>query len=145
VGGAGHRGHSLDERVQERAATHIGQLAGVIQLPEHRHRVSGLPPVGQPQRGPPDRPMRWPVEVGLLQHGGDLDQQPTGGQDRAQHRLLGFQVVRRLPVGLGHRTQPAPCRRRSAFGSGHRRGRRVPLPRRFGWGVGRWASRICLT
>jgi hypothetical protein len=38
----------------------------------------------------------WPVEVGLLEHAGDLGQQLPGGQDRAQHRLFGFQAMRRL-------------------------------------------------
>jgi hypothetical protein len=54
--------------------------------------------------------------------------------------------VRRLPVGYGHRPQPAPSRPGARVGSGHRRGR-LPLPRRrrCGWGGGRCWSRICLT
>jgi hypothetical protein len=47
VAGVGHGGHGLDQGVQERAAAHIGQLAGVVKLPQHGHRVGGLPPVGQ--------------------------------------------------------------------------------------------------
>jgi hypothetical protein len=49
------------------------------------------------------------------------------------------------PVGFGDRAQAAPGRRLAGFGSGHRRGRRGPLPRRRGWGGGRCWSRICLT
>jgi hypothetical protein len=133
VAGIGHRWHGLDQGMQERPAAHVGQLAAVAQLPQHRHRVGGLAPVGQPQHGPPDGPMGGSVEVDLLEHGGDLDPQPPTRQNRSQHRLLGLQVVRRLSVGLGHRTQPAPGPRRAGFGSGHRRGRRTPLPR-LRWG-----------
>ena len=129
VAGVGHGGHGLDEGVEERAAAHIGQLAAVVQLPQHGYRVGGLAPVGQAQQGPPDGPVGWPVEVGLLEEGGDLGQQPPGGQDRPEDGLLGFEVVRWLPVGVGHRAQPAPGRLLAGFGSGHRRGLRGPLPR----------------
>ena len=80
--------------------------------------------------------MGGPVEVGLLEHGGDLGQQPPGGQDGAEDGLLGFQVVRWLPVGFGHRAQPAPGRWPARFGAGHRRGLRGPLPRRREAGCG---------
>jgi hypothetical protein len=75
VPGIGHRGHGLYEGMQERAAAHVSQLAAVVQLPEHSHRVGGFTPVSQPQYGPPDRPVRGPVEVGLLNQDGDLAQQ----------------------------------------------------------------------
>jgi hypothetical protein len=67
VGGVGHGGHGLDEGVQERPAAHVSQLAAVIQLPEHGHRVGGLAAVGQPQHRPPDGPVGGPVEVGFLE------------------------------------------------------------------------------
>ena len=136
MAGVGHGGHGLDEGVEERAAADIGQLAAVVQLPQHGDRVGGLVAVGQAEHGPPDGPMGGPVEVGLLEEGGDLGQQPPGGQDRPEDGLLGFQVVGRLPVGFGHRAQPAPGRRGARFGSGHRRGLRAPLPRALGLGCG---------
>jgi hypothetical protein len=146
VGGVGHGGHGLDQGVEERAAAHIGQLAAVIQLPEHGHRVGGLAPVGQSQQGPPDGSVGGPVEVGFLDQGGDLAQQPPGGQDRPEHGLLGLQVVRWLLVGRGHRPQAAPGGLLARLGSSHRRGVRAPLPRRrCGWGGGRCWSRTCLT
>ena len=77
------------------------QLAAVIQLPEHGHGVGGLASVGQPQHGSPDGPVGGPVEVGFLQEGGDLGQQPARGQDRSEYGLLSLQVVRRHV--LGHR------------------------------------------
>jgi hypothetical protein len=82
VAGIGHGGHRLNEGVEEGAAAHIGQLAAVVQLPQHRHRVGGLAAIGQPQQGPPYRPVRRAVEVGLLEQAGDLGQQPPRGQDR---------------------------------------------------------------
>jgi len=110
VAGMGHRRHRLDQRVQERAAADVGQLAAVVELPQHGHRVGRLAAVGQAQHRPPDGAVGGPVEVDLLKKGGDLDQQPPSGQDRPQHRLLGFQVVRWLPVGFGHWSQAAPGR-----------------------------------
>ena len=137
VAGVGHGGHGLNEGVEERAAAHIGQLPAVVQLPQHGHRVGGLIPVGQAEHGPPDGPMGGPVEVGLLEDGGDLSQQPPGRQHRAEDGLFGFQVVGWLPVGCGHRAQAAPARPRARVGSGHRRGLRAaapPPPLRLGWG-----------
>jgi hypothetical protein len=146
VAGVGDGGDGLDQGVQEGAAADVGQLAGVVQLPQHRHRVGGLAAVGQPQDGPPDGSMGRPVEVGLLEDGGDLDEQPPRCQDCSKHRLLGFQVVRWLPVGWRHRAQAAPVCPWAWPGSGHRRGLRAPLPRRrCGGGGGRCWSRICLT
>jgi hypothetical protein len=72
VAGIRHRGHGLDEGVQERAAAHIGQLAGVVQFPEQGHGVGGLALVGQAEHGPPDGPVSGPVEVGFLDQDGDL-------------------------------------------------------------------------
>jgi hypothetical protein len=142
VAGIGHRRHGLNQGVQERAAPDVGQLAGLLQLSQHSYGVGRLAAVGQAQDRPPDGPMGWPIQVGLLEQRGDLGQQPPGGQDRPQHRLLSFQVVRWLPVGLGHRAQAAPGR---PLRPGHRRGLRGPLPRRRDLGAGlRW-SRICLT
>ena len=146
VAGVGHGGHGLDEGVQERAAAHIGQLAAVVQLPQHGDRVGGLAPVGQAQHGPPDGPVGGPVEVGLLEDGGDLGQQPPGGQDRAEHGLFGLQVVRWLPVGCrapgaGGPWPPAGAARLSVIGAacgGH-------SPAAGAVGVGRCWSRICLT
>jgi hypothetical protein len=131
--------------MEERTAPHIGQLTGVTQLPQHGHRVGGLTSIGQAKHGPPDRPMGWPVEVGLLEHSGDLGQQPSGGQDGPEDGLLGLKVVRWLPVGVGHRSQPSPGRWPARFRAGHRRGLRGPLPRRRDAGVGRRWSRMCLT
>jgi hypothetical protein len=102
VAGVGHGGDSLDQGVEERAPAHIRQLAGVLQLPEHSHRIGRFAPVGQAQHRPPDGPVRWPVEVGFLEHGGDLGKQPPRRQDGPEHGFLGLQVVRRLV--LGHRT-----------------------------------------
>ena len=79
VAGIGHRGDGLNEGVQEGAAAHIGQLAAVIQLPQHRHGVGGLAAVGQPEHRAPDGPVGRPVEVGFLKEGGDLDQQSPAG------------------------------------------------------------------
>ena len=110
VAGVGHGGHGLDQGVQERAATHVGQLAAVVQLPEHGHRVGRLSAVGQAEHGPPDGPMGGPVEVGLLEEGGDLGQQLPRGEDRPEHGLLGLQVVRWLTIAGGHRAQAAPGR-----------------------------------
>ena len=110
VAGVGHGGHGLDQGVQERAAADIGQLAGVVQLPQHGDRVGGLAAVGQAEDGSPDGPMGGPVEVGLLEDGGDLGQQPPGGQDRAEHGFLGLEVVGWLLVGCGHRSERSPGR-----------------------------------
>jgi|GEM_PF-5036177 hypothetical protein len=149
VAGVGHGGHGLNEGVEERAAAHIGQLAAVVELPEHGHRVGRLVPVGQPEHGSPDGSVGGPVEVGLLEHGGDLVQQPSGRQDGAEDGLFGFLVVGRLLVGFGHWPQPSPGGLLARLGWGHRRGLRGALPRRrCGWRggvVGRWVSRICLT
>jgi hypothetical protein len=103
VAGVGHGGHGLNEGVQERATAHISQLAAVVQLPQHGHRVGGLAPVGQPKDGSPDGPMRWPIEVDLLDQGGDLGQQPPRGEHRPEDGLLGLQVVGWRPVGPRHR------------------------------------------
>ena len=54
--------------------------------------------------------MGGPVEVGFLEEGGDLGQQPPRGEDRPEHGLLGLQVVRWLTIGGGHRAQAAPGR-----------------------------------
>jgi hypothetical protein len=78
VAGIRHRGHGRNQGVQEGSTADIGQLAGVVQLPQHSHRVGRLAPVGQPQHGPPDDPMGGPVEVGLLEDG-DLGQQLSSG------------------------------------------------------------------
>jgi hypothetical protein len=147
VTSVGHGGHGRNEGVEERAAAHIGQLPAVIQLPEHGDGVGGLVPVGQVEHGPPDGPVGRPVEVGLLEQGGDLCQQPPGGQHGAEDGLFGLQVVGWLPVGIGYRTQAVPGCPRALVGCGHRRGLRAPpLPRRrCGLGGGRWESRICLT
>jgi len=99
VAGVGHSGHGRNEGVEERAAADIGQLPAVVQLPEHGDGVGGLVPVGQVEHGPPDGPMGGPVEVGLLQEGGDLSQQLPRGQDRPEHGLFRFQVVGWCPVG----------------------------------------------
>jgi hypothetical protein len=99
VAGVGHGGHGGNEGVEERAAAHIGQLPAVIQFPQHGDRVGGLAAVGQVEHGPPDGPMGGPVEVGLLDEGGDLCQQPSGGQHGAEDGLFGLQVVRGLAVG----------------------------------------------
>ena len=99
VAGVGHGGHGLDQGVEERATAHIGQLAAVIQLPQHGDGVGGLVPVGQVEHRPPDRPMGGPVEVGLLEDGGDLGQQLPGRQHGAEDGLFGLQVVGGLAVG----------------------------------------------
>ena len=150
VARVGHRGDGLDQGVQERAAAHVGQFAAVVQLPQQGDGVGGLAPVGQAQHGPPDGPVGGPVEVGLLEEGGDLAQQPPRSQDRPEHGLLSLQVVRWLAVRLGHRTQAAPGRPRARTSLRHgrlpragRRGLRAPLPRRCG-GVVCW-SMTCLT
>jgi hypothetical protein len=137
VGGVGHGGHGRNQGVQEGSTAHIGQLAGVVELTQHGHRIGRLALVGQAQEGPPDGPMGWPVEVGLLEHAGDLGQQLPGSQDRAEHGLLSFEVVRRLLVRFGHRAQAVSGGRPARLCPGHRRGRRVPLPRRRDWGAGR--------
>ena len=136
VAGVGNCGDGLDQGVEEGAAAHVRQLAAVVELPEHGDRVGGLAPVGQAQDGPPDGAMGGPVEVGLLEQGGDLDQQPPGGQDRAQDGLLGLQVVGRLrarvpgaagPGGCACRAQPwssPPPSRRGAGGRPSGPGRR---------------------
>jgi hypothetical protein len=64
VAGVGHRGHGLDQGVQERAAADIGQLPAIVQLPEHGDGVGGLAAVGEAQHGSPDGPVGGPVEVG---------------------------------------------------------------------------------
>jgi hypothetical protein len=145
VAGVGHGGYSLHEGVEERTSAHVGQLAGVVQLPEQGDRVGGLAAVGQAQHGPPDGSVGWPVEVGLLEDGSDVLEQPPGRQERAEDGLFCFQVVRWRPVRLGHGPQVAPGRRPAPIGSGHRRGLRGPLPRRRDLGVGRRWSRMCLT
>jgi hypothetical protein len=48
MAGIGHRGHGLDQGMQKRAAAHVGQLAAVVELPQHGHRVGGLTALGQP-------------------------------------------------------------------------------------------------
>jgi hypothetical protein len=50
--------------------------------------------------------MGGPVEVGLLEQGGDLVQQPPRGQDRPEDGFFGFQVVRGLLVGRKDWAQP---------------------------------------
>jgi hypothetical protein len=75
----GHGRHGLDEGVQEGTPAHISQLPALVQFAEHGHRVGGFTSIGQPEHGPPDRPMGWPVEVGLLEHAGDLSQQVSSG------------------------------------------------------------------
>jgi hypothetical protein len=66
VAGVGHGGDGMDQGVQERSPTDVGQLACVVQLPQHGHWVGGLTPVGQAQDRPPDGPVCGPVEVFLL-------------------------------------------------------------------------------
>jgi hypothetical protein len=112
-------GDGLDQGVQERAAADLGQLAGVVQLAQDGHGVGGLAAVGQGKDRPPDCPVGGPVEVGLLDQGGDLDQQPPRSQDRPQHRLLGLHVVRWLRVGRGHRAQAAPGGLRARLSPAH--------------------------
>jgi hypothetical protein len=121
VGGVGDGGHGLDEGVEEGAAADVGQLAGVLELAQHGDGVGGLAAVGQAEDRPPGGAVGGPVEVGLLEEGGDLDQQPPGGQDRPQHRLFSLQVVGRLRVGCGHRAQAAPAGRCGHGWSGRRR------------------------
>jgi hypothetical protein len=145
VGGVGHGGYGLDQGVEEGPATHIDQVPAVVQLPQHGDWVGWLVMVSQAQDGSPDRPVGGPVEVGLLEHAGDLGQEASGGQDRPEDGLFGFQVVGWLPVRVGHWPQPPPGRQPAWLDSGHRRGVRAPLPRRLGRGTGlRW-SRMCLT
>jgi hypothetical protein len=135
--GVGHGRHSLDQAVQEWSTTHIGELPAVIQLPQHRHGIGRLAAVGQPQDGPPNGPMGRPVEVGLLEHGGDVGQQPPGSQDCPEDRFLGLQVVGWRPVGVRHRSEPSSGRGPALCFVGHRRGLRGLLPRRGDAGVGR--------
>jgi hypothetical protein len=90
--------------VQERRTADIGQVSAVVQLPQHGHRVSGFIPIGQAEDGAPDGAVGGPVEVGLLEHGGDVGQLLPGGQDGAEDGLFGLQVVGWLPVGCRHRS-----------------------------------------
>jgi hypothetical protein len=132
--------------VQERAAADVGQLPAIVQFPQHRHRVCGLTPIGQAQDGSPDGSVGGPVEVGFLDQRGNLGQEVPGSQNSAKDGLFGLQVVRWLAVGVGYRSQAAPCHSGSRFSAGHRRGVRGPLPRRRACLVARgcW-SRTCLT
>ena len=72
-----------------------------------RDDVDGLATLEQFQRGRVDLGIRLAVEVGRPQELGDLDDRVAVDQDRSEHRLLGFDTLRRKAVDHAQRTPTA--------------------------------------
>ena len=101
VGGVGRGGHRGDQRVQVRRAAEPDELAAALQLGRHGDRVGGLAAAVEVEDAVVDGLVGGPVEVVGPQHLDDVGDGVLAQQHAAEHRLLGGEVLRRLPVERG--------------------------------------------
>jgi hypothetical protein len=97
VGGGRHRG---DQRVQVGRAADPHQLPGAGQLGRDGDGVGRLAAAVEIEDRVVEHLVGGPVEVAGAQHLHHVGDRVLGQQHAAEHRLLGLQVLRRLPVEL---------------------------------------------
>ena len=85
-------------------AAHLRQLVGAVELRGDGDRVGGLTPAVEVEDAVEDHLVRRTVEVRALQGLHDVGDRVLAEEHAAEHRLLGGDVLRRLPVvGRGRR------------------------------------------
>ena len=103
----GRRRDEVQQVAQKQRPPDALQITGPLQDVADGHRVDGLPAVIELGDRPEDDLMGRYVEVLRAQRAHHFVGGPRGAQDRPQHRLFGFQAVRRGPVRpgpFGHRS-----------------------------------------
>ena len=128
----GRRRHERRELGDAGAAPDLLDLAALLQLVRERDRVDGLALRPEREHRAVDRPVRPTVEVGGVEDLRDGPDGRLGEEHRAEHRLLGLEVLRRherrrgsmrrahgaglkpSPAGVSNSTGPDERRRKSA-------------------------------
>ena len=100
VGRVGGGRHGRDQRVQIRRTADLGEGAVTCELGRDRDRVGRFAATIEVEDRVVDRLVRRPVEVGGLEHLDDVGDRVLAQQHRAEHALLGDNVLRRRAVEL---------------------------------------------
>ena len=98
-----------------RVAPDLLELAALLELVRERDRVDRLALLPEREHCPVDRPVRAAVEVGGVEDLRDGTDRRLGEQHRAEHRLLGLEILgrhesRRRRVGRAHGAGSKPSR-----------------------------------
>ena len=95
VGRVRRRGDERGELVDAGAAAHLLELAALLERVDEGDRVDGLALLVEREAGAEDDPVALAVEVGRGEDLGDRSDRARREQHRAQHRLLGLEILRR--------------------------------------------------
>ena len=95
-------GVEFDEARQVGPAADRLELVAPLERLRDRDDVDRLAPLEQLEDRLVDRAVRLAVEVRGAQELGDLDDRVTVDEDRAEHRLLGLETLRRQAIDHGH-------------------------------------------
>jgi hypothetical protein len=89
------RGDERGELMDAGAAAHLLELPALLERVDEGNGVDWLPLLVQRKAGTEDDPVALAVEVGRREDLGDRPDRARRDQHRAQHRLLGLEVLRR--------------------------------------------------
>ena len=95
VGGVRRGRHERRELVDARPAADLLELAALLELVDEGDRVDRLALLVEHEAGPEDDPVALAVEVARVEDLADRSDRARGEHHRAEHRLLGLEVLRR--------------------------------------------------
>ncbi len=99
--------HAVGERADVGGAADLVELARPGQLVLQRDEIDRLAPIGQRDHLLEDAPVRVAEEIRRVDDLGRLVERLVVDEDRAEHALLGFEIVRQGAIGHGKRDSSA--------------------------------------